>query len=61
MLTENSVCQSDRELESERPLVIQRIINEVTGNVIFDLAGFWVFIDLDGKTTNDVNRKDLNQ
>ena len=41
--------QSDRELESERPLVIQRIINEVTGNVIFYFAGFWVFIDLDGK------------
>ena len=61
LLTENSVCQSDLELECETLLVIQRIINEVTGNVIFDLAGFWVFIDLAGKITHDVNRKARNQ
>ena len=51
MLTEKSFCQSDRELESETPLVIQRIINEVTGNVIFDLAGFWVIV-LSGRENN---------
>ena len=52
---------ADRELESERPLVIQRIINEVTSNVIFDVAGFLVFIDLAGKITHNVNRKARNQ
>ena len=46
--------QSDCELTSE-------IINEVTGNVIIDLVGFWVLIDLAGKITNDVNRKARNQ
>ena len=53
--------QSDRELESETPLVIQRMINEVIGIVIFDLAGFCVIFDLAGRTTNDVNRKARNQ
>ena len=44
-------------MKSESPLRIQQIINEITGNVTIDLAGFLVFIDLAGKITNDVAKK----
>ena len=49
-------CQLDGELVSEMPIRISGIINEITGNVIIDLAGFWFFIDLAGKITNYVVR-----
>ena len=51
-----TACQLNGELVSEMPIRISGIINEITGNVIIDLAGFWFFIDLAGKITNDVVR-----
>ena len=54
------LSQLDGELVSEMPIRISGIINEITGNVIIDLAGFLIFIDLAGKTTIDVVRQTLN-